>query len=123
MYKSTAYNISYDYCTCSVYVFSLSSTKPEHKVESRLLLDVVVGEGAAILKLFSSKDQSLLIWWNALLVLDLGLHILDRIRGLDLESDGLASQGLHKDLHTSTKSQNEMKGSSIISNIIVVRSI
>ena len=31
--------------------------------------------------------------------LDLGLDILDGVRGLHLEGDGLASQGLHEDLH------------------------
>jgi hypothetical protein len=31
-------------------------------VECGLLLDIVVGEGATILKLLSSKNQSLLIW-------------------------------------------------------------
>lgn len=33
------------------------------------------------------------------LVLDLRLHIVDCIRALDLKGDGLARQGLHKDLH------------------------
>ena len=60
------------------------------------LLDVVVGEGAAILKLLASKDQALLIRRNALLVLDLGLDIVDSVRGLDLKGDGLARQGLHE---------------------------
>jgi hypothetical protein len=31
--------------------------------------------------------------------LDLGLDILDGVRGLHLQGDGLARQGLHKDLH------------------------
>ena len=53
----------------------------------------------AILELLSSEDQSLLIWRNALLVLDLGLYILDGVAGLNLQSDGLSSQGLHEDLH------------------------
>ena len=34
---------------------------PEHKVEGRLLLDVVVAEGAAVLKLLASEDQALLV--------------------------------------------------------------
>lgn len=34
------------------------------------------------------------------LVLDLSLHVVDRVRGLDLERNGLASKGLHEDLHT-----------------------
>ena len=49
--------------------------------------------------LISSKDQPLLIRWNTLLVLDLGLDILDGVRGLHLEGDGLPGEGLHEDLH------------------------
>jgi len=46
-------------------------------VESALLLDVVVGKGAAILKLLASKDEPLLVRGDALLVLDLGLDDVD----------------------------------------------
>ena len=53
----------------------------------------------SILELLSSKDQPLLIWGNALLVLDLGLDVLDGVRGLDLEGDGLTREGLDEDLH------------------------
>lgn len=60
------------------------------------LLDVVVGEGSAILELLAGEDQSLLIRGDALLVLDLGLDIVDGVRRLDLEGDGLARQGLHE---------------------------
>ena len=60
------------------------------------LLDVVVGESSAILELLTSEDQSLLVRGDALLVLDLGLDIVDGVRGLDLEGDGLARQGLHE---------------------------
>jgi hypothetical protein len=63
------------------------------------LLDVVVGKGAAILELLASKDQSLLVRGDALLVLNLGLDIVDRVGGLDLKGDGLARQGLHKTAH------------------------
>jgi len=45
-------------------------------VECRLLLDVVVGKGAAILELLSGEDQTLLVRGNALLVLDLGLDVV-----------------------------------------------
>jgi hypothetical protein len=58
------------------------------------LLDVVVGESAAIFKLLSGKDQTLLVGGNTLLVLDLGLDIVDGVGGLDLEGDGLAREGL-----------------------------
>uniref|UniRef100_A0A453SVC4 Uncharacterized protein n=1 Tax=Aegilops tauschii subsp. strangulata TaxID=200361 RepID=A0A453SVC4_AEGTS len=76
-----------------------ATTEPEHQVEGGLLLDVVVSEGAAILKLLASKDETLLVRRDALLVLDLSLDVVDGVRGLDLKGDGLAGEGLHKDLH------------------------
>jgi len=71
-----------------------TTTETEDKVKSRLLLDVVVGKGAAILELLSGEDQALLVWGNALLVLDLGLDVVDGVGGLDLKGDGLARKGL-----------------------------
>ena len=46
-----------------------------------LFLNVVDSQGAAILELLPGKDEALLVWWNALLVLNLGLHIVDRVGG------------------------------------------
>ena len=60
-------------------------------MESRLLLDVVITQGTTVLELFPSKDETLLVRRNAFLVLNLGLYIVDGIRRLNLESDGLAS--------------------------------
>ena len=76
-----------------------TTAKAKHKVQSRLLLDIVVGEGAAILELLASKDEALLVRRDALLVLDLGLDVVDGVAGLDLERDGLARQSLDEDLH------------------------
>ncbi len=56
-----------------------ASAQAQHKVQCALLLDVVVGEGATILQLLARKDQALLIRRNSFLVLDLLLHILDRV--------------------------------------------
>ena len=44
--------------------FLLSSTQTQHQVKCGLLLDVVVSQGATILKLLSSKDQTLLVRGN-----------------------------------------------------------
>merc|ERR1712064_228758 len=74
-------------------------------MESRLLLDVVVRESPAVFQLLASEDQSLLIWWDSLLILDLCLDVFNGVRGLNLKCDCLASEGLHKDLHTTSKSQ------------------
>ena len=68
-------------------------------MEGSLLLDVVVAQSARILQLFASKNEALLIRGDALLVLDLALDGLDGVGGLDIESDGLASQCLGEDLH------------------------
>ena len=78
-------------------------------MEGGLLLDVVVAEGATILELLACEDQALLVGGNAgktirnaftimstmhspLLILDFGLDIVDGVRGLHLEGDGLARE-------------------------------
>lgn len=63
-------------------------------MESRFFLDVVVGQSATIFELLAGEDETLLVRRNAFLVLDLGLHIVDGVRGLDLQSNGLAGEGL-----------------------------
>ena len=68
-------------------------------MEGRLLLDVVVRQGAAVLELLAGEDEALLVRGDALLVLDLGLDVVNGVRGLNVEGDGLARQGLDKDLH------------------------
>merc|ERR1719266_3233342 len=75
-----------------------ASPESEHKMEGALLLDVVVGKSPSILKLLASEDQPLLVWGDSLLVLDLGLDVLDGVRGLHLEGDGLTGEGLDEDL-------------------------
>ena len=76
-----------------------STSEPQDEVKSGLLLDVVVGEGAAVLELLAGEDESLLVWGDAFLVLDLALDSLDGVRGLDVQGDGLSSQCFHEDLH------------------------
>merc|ERR1712045_626663 len=87
-------------------------------MESRLLLDVVVRQSSSIFQLFSSKDQSLLIWRDTFLVLDLCLDILNGITRLHLQGDGLTSQSLDKDLHTSSQSQDKMKGRLLLDVVV-----
>ena len=83
-------------------MYLLTSSQPQYEVKGALLLDVVVGEGTAVLELFAGEDKTLLVGGDTLLVLDLGLDVLDGIAGLDLEGDGFSGQGLNEDLHTST---------------------
>ena len=87
-------------------------------MEGGLLLDVVVTKGAAILKLFAGKDETLLVWRDAFLVLNLGLHVVNGITWLNFKSDGLASQGLHEDLHTTTETENQVKGGLLLDVVV-----
>ena len=59
-------------------------------MEGRLFLNVVVRQGATILQLLSSKNQSLLIRGDTFLVLNLGLDIVNGVRGFNIKGDGLA---------------------------------
>jgi len=95
-----------------------TSSQSQDQVKGRFLLDIVIRKGAAIFQLLASKDQPLLIWGNALLVLDLGFDVLNRVRGLNLQGDGLASQSLNKDLHTSSQSQDQVKGGFLLDIVI-----
>ena len=95
-----------------------TTTKTEHQVERRLLLDVVVRKCAAILQLLTSENETLLVRRDTLLVLNLRLHVVDRVRRLNLEGDSLASQGLDKDLHTTAQAQDEMQ-CGLLLNVVV----
>ena len=87
-------------------------------MKSGLLLNVVVGQSASILKLFSSKNETLLVGRDTFLVLDLGLDIVDSVRGLDLKGDGLACESLDEDLHSSTKTKDEMESALLLDVVI-----
>ena len=50
--------------------------------------------------------------------MDLGLDVIDGVRGLDLKGDGLASQSLDEDLHASSQSQDKMKGGFLLDVVI-----
>jgi hypothetical protein len=45
-----------------------TATQAEDEVESRLLLDVVVRKGAAVLELLAGEDETLLVRGNSLLI-------------------------------------------------------
>ena len=67
-----------------------SSAKTKYKVKGGLFLDVVVGKSTSIFELLSSKDETLLVRGDSLLVLDLGLYVINGVRRLHIERDGLA---------------------------------
>jgi len=75
-------------------------------MEGGLLLDVVVAQGASVLKLLTSEDETLLIWWDSFFILNLGLHVFDGVTWFHLQGDGFPCQSFDKDLHTTTKTQH-----------------
>ena len=81
----------------SVKTFLACSNKSESEVKSGFFLNVVVGESAVILKLFSSEYESLFIRRGAFLVLNLGFDTVNAVRSLNIESDSLACKGLDED--------------------------
>ena len=86
-------------------------------MKGALLLDVVIRKGSPILKLLPSENETLLVrrnprWTRSdadffdreckhipLLILYLCLNVVDSIRGLNLEGDGLSSESLYENLH------------------------
>jgi len=95
-----------------------TTTKAENEVESGFLLNIVIREGAAVLKLLASENEALLVRRNTLLVLNLGLDVVDGVGRLNLERDGLAGQSLDKDLHTTTKAKDEMEGGLLLDVVV-----
>merc|ERR1719272_1556179 len=76
-----------------------SACQPQYQVKGGFLLNIIVRQSAAIFKLFPCEDQALLVRRDALLVLDLCLNIINRVRSFYIKSDGLPSECLHEDLH------------------------
>ena len=50
---------------------------------------------AVVLELFAREDRPLPVRRDALLILDLGIDVLDRVGALDLERDGLTRHRRH----------------------------
>ena len=67
------------------------------------LLNIVVRDGMTIFQLFPSKDKTLV-------VLNLRLHVIDSVGGVDLQHDRPASKRLHKYLHSATETKDKREG-------------
>jgi hypothetical protein len=86
-----------------------TTTESEDQVKSGLFLDIIVGEGAAVFKLLSSEDKALLVWGNTFLVLNLSFNVFNCIARLNIKGDGLASESLDENLHTTAESEDQVK--------------
>ena len=50
--------------------------------------------------------------------LDLGLDVLNRVAGFNLQGDGLPSEGLHEDLHSATEPEHQVE-SALLLDVVV----
>ena len=89
---------------------SVTTSESKNQVEGWFLLNVVVRESSAIFKLLTSEDETLLVWRDTFFVLNLSLNIFNCISRLNFKSDCFTSQGLDEDLHTTSKSKNQVEG-------------
>lgn len=71
-----------------------TTSQSQDQVQGGFLLDVIVRQSSAILQLLTSENQSLLVRWDTLLVLNLRLDVVNSVGRFDLQSDGLTSQSL-----------------------------
>ncbi|KDO36639.1 hypothetical protein CISIN_1g035826mg, partial [Citrus sinensis] len=60
-------------------------------------------------KLLAGEDEPLLARRNPLLVLNLRLHVVDRVGALHLLSDGFPGRRLDEDLHSSPQARHQME--------------
>jgi len=67
---------------------------------------------------YQCEDESLWVWEDALLVLDLGLDIVNRVQGLDLRSNCLTHKCFNEDLHATMKTEDKVE-SQLLLNVIV----
>ncbi|KAJ3992569.1 hypothetical protein F5050DRAFT_1811349 [Lentinula boryana] len=79
------------------------TTKTQNGVKRWFLRDVTAGESTAVFKLFPCKHETLLTGRNTFLILDLRLHVANRIRRFDLRCGSPAREGPDEYLHTTVK--------------------
>ena len=84
----------------SIQLYLSHLTQAENQMERGLLLDVVVSQRAPVIQLLAGENQTLLVRRNTLLILNLGLHALNRIRRLHIKRNRLSSECLYEDLHS-----------------------
>ena len=94
-----------------------TSASHKHSAAASVLYKVDA-EGSAIFELLSGKNESLLVWWDAFFVLDLGLDVLNGLSWLHVQGDGLSSECLYEDLHATSESANKMEGGFLLDVVV-----
>ncbi len=93
-------NIKSIYLSCKCFHKDLHTTsKSQHKVKCGFFLDIIVSQCSSIFKLFTSKNESLLIWWNTFFILYFSFYIFDGVSWFHIKCNCLSCQCFHKYLH------------------------
>jgi len=113
------FNFQCDSFTCqSLNKYLHSSSKAKDKMKCRFFLDIVIRKGSSIFKLFTCKNKTLLIRGYTFFILYFSLNILNGIWSLNFKSDCFPCQSFDKNLHSSSKPQNQVK-CGLFLNIII----
>ncbi len=72
-------------------------------------------------KPLTGEDESLLVWRDSFLILNLSLDVLDRVGGLHFQGDRFPSQCLDEYLHPAAESEDQME-SALLLNVVVGQS-
>merc|ERR1719482_950857 len=75
-----------------------------------------------VLKLLSSKDQSLLVRRDAFLVLDLCFDIIDCVTRFDVKGDRLPRKRLDENLHAAAKTEDQVERRLFLNVVVRERS-
>ena len=87
-------------------------------MERTFLLNVVIGESTAIFELFARENQTLLIRWDPLFVLNLGLDVVNGVRWLHIEGNGLSRKGLDEDLKSLKREKGRKEETTSVDGVI-----
>lgn len=97
---------------------AVSSSQTQDQMKRGFFLNVVITQSASIFQLFASKNEALLIRWNAFLVLNLLFDIVDGVTGFDVQRNRFSSQSFDKDLwvETTYMCERELENSFVFVN-------
>src|SRR5579863_10440006 len=79
------------------------------KIQSALILDVVVGERTTIFEPCRSEDQTLLVRRNAFLFPDLCLNIVDGVRRHHFQRKRLSAKRLDENTRDTTRTEEKLE--------------
>merc|ERR1719492_685723 len=91
-------------------------------MQSGFLLDVIIRQSSSIFQLLSREDETLLLRWDTLFILNLGLDILNGVIRLNIESNRLSGQGFDENLHRTTSQSKHQMQRRLFLNVVIRQS-